>query len=563
MPASLLQRAKECPCWFRLFQVALLALALAAPLLILRNKSATYDEVTHLPSGYSYLATGEIHLNAQHPPLIKELCAYPLLFLNLKSPIQWGILKRPDLPQGFEWAFGREFLFSQDADRILFWGRVPAVLASLCLAALIMVWAGQLWGKAAGLLALALYVFDPTITAHSQLVTTDVGCAFFSTLFLFFLRRFLTNPCWTNLALPGLSLGLALGTKFSALILLPIALLLIGLSLWVKGPGPSGRSETRDASSRLPALFHQFLSGFGDPSFFKRACAALLFTALTVALAYLVLWALYFFPRDPLFYWQGMKTVYRDHAPNHEFYLMGELSKQGWWYFLLVAWLVKTPVPTLLILGTALVLFICGRRRNWLEEAFVLAPAIIYFAAYSAGASNLGIRYLIPCFPFFFIFSARAASWAAGRAVVALLACLLWLGWEFAAIWPDHLSYFNQLAGGPNRGTEWLDDSNVDWGQGLIQLREYLKRKPVEEYWFCYFGSGVPGYYGVQQKPIADTGLMKPEGMLILSAHCVARMRAVLWRQFGTSSENWMLHKAPRDIVGHAYYIYDFSPSSP
>ncbi len=562
MPARLLQRAKEWSSCHRWFQAALLALAFAAPLLILRSKSVTYDEVTHLPSGYSYLATGEIHLNPQHPPLMKELCAYPLLFLNLKNPIHWDTLKRPDLPQGFEWAFGREFLFSQDADRILFWGRVPAVLTSLCLAGLIMVWAGQLWGKAAGVLALALYVFDPTITAHAQLVTTDIGCAFFSTLFLFLLRRFLKNPCWTNLALPGLSLGLALGTKFSALILLPIAFLLIALNTWTKGRSLATGPEATDARSKLLVVFRQFLSDFDDSSLFKRLRGAFLFAVLTVGLAYLVLWALYFFPQDPLFYWQGMKTVYRDHAPNHEFYLMGELSKQGWWYFLFVAWLVKTPVATLLILGAAVVLFICGKRRSWLEEAFVAVPAIIYFAAYSAGASNLGIRYLIPCFPFLFVFSARVASWAAGRAAVALLACLLWLGWEFASIWPDHLSYFNQLAGGPNHGTEWLDDSNVDWGQGLIQLREYLKRRPIGDYWFCYFGSAVPGYYGVQQKPIANEGLMKPQGMLILSAHCVARMRAVLRRQFGTSSENWMLHKVPQDIVGHAYYIYDFRPGS-
>jgi hypothetical protein len=115
-----------------------------APVVLMRSKSVTFDEVTHLPSGYSYLIQHAVRYNQQHPPFIKEICALPLLLIGVRTPESF-----PDS----EWNFGEEFLFSQDADKILFWGRLPAVLMSVGLGLLIMCWAMDLWGKSAGLFA--------------------------------------------------------------------------------------------------------------------------------------------------------------------------------------------------------------------------------------------------------------------------------------------------------------------------------------------------------------------------------------------------------------------------
>src|SRR5262249_16802490 len=131
----------------------------------------------------------------------------------------------------------------EDADRLLFWGRVPAVLMSAGLAVLVMLWAQRLWGPLAGLLALALYVFDPTITAHAQLVTTDVGMSFFGTLFLSLLRRYLDRPSWGRLLVAGLALGLALSAKFSGVVMVPIAGLLVLLAAWNAHEQPRTRNE--------------------------------------------------------------------------------------------------------------------------------------------------------------------------------------------------------------------------------------------------------------------------------------------------------------------------------
>jgi hypothetical protein len=529
--------------------------------MLMEGKSATFDEVAHLPAGYSYLATGAIQINPQHPPLIKELCAIPLLFLDVKMPVDPQKLRSTAVPLTYQWGFGKQFLYSQNADLLLFWGRVPAVLLSLGLSVLVMIWAGRLWGGSAALLALFLYVFDPTLTAHAQLVTTDVGLAFFATLFLFAYRRYLEERTIRRLLLAGAALGLALGTKFSAVILIPIAALLAVLAESLENAGAHG-TVPASANAKPPRKGKALeKSRRREEGRMGRVLASLGALALMVVLGFAVVWALYFFPTDPLFYLKGMMAVNRDHDPNYFPYLMGELKPGGWRSYLFIAWLVKTPLPSLLLLGASVVLFLRGRRAGWLEEAFLMIPALAFFVGYSLTADNLGVRYLIPCFPFFFIFASRIvpSAAAAGRwARTALAAALIWILAEFAVIWPDHLSYFNEITGIPPRGVEWLDDSNLDWGQGLLQLREYLKENPPGEFRFCYFGSGEPAYYGIQGKPISSGALtaLPERGTYILSAHCVARARAQLLQLHGEGEGNWLAHRAPEAVVGHAFYVY-------
>src|SRR6185437_9203448 len=157
------------------------------------------------------------------------------------------------------------------------------------------------------------------------------------------------------------------------------------------------------------------------------------------------LWVIYLFPTNPLFYLHGLRTVGQDHDPNFLYYLMGELRKGGWRSYLLITWLVKTPIPVLLLITGSVLLFLRGHRTAWLDEAFLIIPPLALFTCYSLTADNMGVRYLIPCFPFFFIFTARIASFpfTAKRICGLLIPALLgWCLFEFVAVMPDHLSYF-------------------------------------------------------------------------------------------------------------------------
>jgi hypothetical protein len=520
--------------------LVLLAVVIIVPAVIMTEKSATFDEVTHLPAGYSYLLQRSIRYNLQHPPLIKEICALPLLLLDLRYP---------ESPSENEWSFGKDFLFRQDAQRILFWGRVPALLLSSGLALLVAMWARQLWGWAGGLLALFLYAFDPTLTAHSQLVTTDVGVACFSVLYLWSLRCYLQSPTWKTLLCSGTTLGLALGAKFSAVVLLPISVALLVVAAY------SGQRN----EALAPSCAKGDVENHAPRISFWRNLAAL--SVMTLVAAFVV-WAAYFFPKDPLFYWKGIQAVNRDRGVQPYFYLLGTLKPGGWKAYLLVAWLVKTPIPSLLLMVAAVAMSIKGRRAPWIDEAFLVVPAVGYFLFYSMFADNIGVRYLIPCFPFFYIFTGRIVEGLRSAArVYKFLFCAL-LSWnvsEYAAIAPDHLSYFNQIAGGSDHGMEWLSDSNVDWGQGLIQLRRFLEEQKITDYAYFYFGTADPEFYGIRGRRIEgfDFVIRPTRGVVIMSSHLVTRARDVLDRVFGNGPLNWLRRQAPVHIVGHAYYVYE------
>ena len=144
-------------------------------------------------------------------------------------------------------------LFRSGPDRVLFWARLPMLLVATGLAIVMFVWGRELIGGAAAVGALFLYAFDPIVLAHSGLVTTDVGMAAFSMLFFLALWRYARGPSRARLVVAGLTLGLALGTKFSAVMLLPVGgLLLAGASLWpseTSVPRPGRELRPRDPCS--------------------------------------------------------------------------------------------------------------------------------------------------------------------------------------------------------------------------------------------------------------------------------------------------------------------------
>ena len=144
----------------------------------IKDDSLTMDELAHLPAGYSYLTQKDMRLNPEHPPLIKDLAAVPLLFIpNINFPSDTRSWK--DDING-QWDFGREFLYNSGnpADKIIFAGRIPMILLLVFLGFFIFKWAKELFGNKASLLALFFFSFSPTFIAHSRYVTTDLAASF-------------------------------------------------------------------------------------------------------------------------------------------------------------------------------------------------------------------------------------------------------------------------------------------------------------------------------------------------------------------------------------------------
>jgi hypothetical protein len=184
-----------------------------------RGDSVTFDEQPHVAAGYTYLTRRSLDFNVEHPPLVKDLAAFPLLFMKLD--FSWDV---PDWFNGDPWEFGRKLLdhSNDDPDGTMFAVRVPMILVTLLLGWLLFAWTSRHYGSLAAIIALVLYVFSPTILAHGRLVTTDVGAAagFFIGLSAFL--RFLQAPTGKNIFMAGGALGLALLAKFSTFLLVPV-----------------------------------------------------------------------------------------------------------------------------------------------------------------------------------------------------------------------------------------------------------------------------------------------------------------------------------------------------
>ncbi|HYW41247.1 MAG TPA: glycosyltransferase family 39 protein [Bryobacteraceae bacterium] len=525
-----------------------------------RMKSPTSDEPPHIAAGLSNLHARVFYANPQHPPLLKELSAASLLLAGVrwpKSPRAQALIAGatdPDWRLGLEWPVGNEIIAANGPDRVMFWARLPFVLVASLLGFLIYVWGRKLVGETAALGAVFLYALDPTILAHSYLVTTDVGCAAFTLLFLFALWNYLRRPALTGLLMCGAALGAALGAKFSAIALVPVAAALMIAAAWLSGEKPPAGS-----------LFLRRLAANG-----------LAFLGMCVVAA-VVVEAVYLFPRNPLLYVAGIQQVNADHIANYPHYMAGRIAHHFDSYFV-VAYLLKEPAASIILAGLGLLVTLRTRAVTPLDKLFLVFPPAVLLAGYSLAADDLGIRYIIPVLPFAYLIGGMGLAllvrtrsiWTRGLAGVLCA----WLVVAAIGIYPDHLAYFNEAAcllqdpgqagldGGTACGPQWLDDSNVDWGQGLKQLKWWLddhaKGTRIRLY---YFGSFPPASYGIplepgttgfewQSGPAADLqSSFRPPGVVVVSSHIVARVPAM-------AAGSWLHDMPPDAIVGHSLYVY-------
>jgi len=514
----------------------LLALFATLAVTSMRLECATSDEITHLPSGYTYLATGDFRLNPQHPPLVKLLAALPLLALDPALD-----LGDPAWVQGEEWAFGHRFLYTNDADRLLLWARLPTVALAMLAGLYVWLWASALWGRRAALLALLLYATCPTVLAHGRLVTMDTALSCFMLATVYHLWVYLRGGAGLHLLGCGAALGCALAAKFSGVFLVPALVLLV--LVWVLRPFPDGRAADDQAA---------------------RLRGAALVGVVVTAIAAVLTWACYGFPADPTVYLDGLLRVNADHDPDYRFFLLGRFREGGFWWYFAAAFLLKTRLAVVGLLLTAAVVAGAGKtRKGWTDELFLAVPPLVLLVVTSALAANIGVRYILPIYPMLLDSAARvAAPTTTGRFLPAfVLALTAWAVLATAAIHPHYISYFGELSGGPSRGHRCLDDSNIDWGQDLRALAEELEERGTERVFLRYAWpvSGSPEYYGIRYEPLTDELWDDPSpepGFYALSTQEL--IRGELWAEQYGAATDWLSRHEPVGRIGYSIYLFEF-----
>jgi hypothetical protein len=260
-------------------------------------------------------------------------------------------------------------------------------------------------------------------------------------------------------------------------------------------------------------------------------------------------------------YLLGLNHVADHNAGGHAGYLLGMRSETGWWYYFPVVFAVKSTMAalsaTLLLLAAALWQ---ACKRQWISPmALGLAlPPLLYFAFSMTSGINIGMRHILPVYPFLYV---GAAAWCATRANwrpgVYLLAGLVALQMaECARITPDYLAFFNELAGGPGHGPEYLVDSNIDWGQDVKKLGLWLdahagsRRARV-----YYFGNAQMRYYGIDE--MGYPGPLDQKGWDEIDEYCVANVTPLQGVYVPLADLAPLRLRQPVAKVGWSMYVYD------
>ena len=477
----------------------------------LARKSPTYDEPVLLASGARFLRTGDNGVNAENPPLLKALYALPTLCVPGFRAAPAGIPRDPrfSYDMGAEFAWANAFLRANPRPLALFFVcRLFVVLLAVGLGVVLYRVAAEAWNRAVALWALWGYALSPNILAHARLITPDLGCTAAVFVASVMLYRLLTRGRHRDAVGFGVALGAALLTKFTAILLLPCLILQCLVMLdWRR-----------------------------DLYKWKRLC---LNGLLAVVTALVVLNALYGFRglgsclrdeeyRSPLVhklqavpglaalplpvardYLRGFDIVAYNNRPGLPNIFRGKLYPEGgsWWYYYLAVLAWKMPAPLLVLLLYSVFALVRDPRRRWRPVFFFALVPALFFCNFSVIAyRQLGLRYILPLWPFLLLLSgfgiARlSARWHRRRLKRVALLGIAWYVAGLAQTYPDYLSYFNEFAGGPDYGWQHLAASNTDWGQDLPALRDWFQAHGEPKMGLLYYGSWPPETYGIRSVP--------------------------------------------------------------
>ena len=544
--------------------------------------SPMVDEPAQLIAGISHLESGRFDLFRVNPPLTRVMAAAPVL-LFAPSAIDWSLYyvtphSRQEFKLGSDW-LQREGPAAQPKIIV---ARMACIALSLLAGLLIFLWSTKLYGARAGLLSCALWCFCPNALAYGHLLTSDMGAAAAGVAAQIAFAQWLTSSTWRNAIVAGAALALALLTKFTWLVLL---LLWPVLWLVVRAATRFGWRELRVQAAMhgvtiglslcLVNLFYGF-QGFARPlgqfeflsnTLAGRADAAFLPVGDEAGLHPFrptgnrfdtSLWGRVpvLLPAD---YLLGIDYIKHEFDKKMESYLNGEKKLGGWWYYYIECFLLKTPLPTLALWVAAVATTIRWKPhgRSAVDELLLLVtPAVVVIIVSAQTGFNHHFRYVFPAVPLLYVFTSRIAMVSGKWSIVVIIAATT-SAISSLAVFPHSMSYFNELIGGPRNGHKYLVDSNLDWGQDLYYLKQWLRDHPEARLAGASIFSGYPvSALGIEAPELSDArrsygAVFHPRpGWYAVSAHMLRMNDAVA--EF--------LDLVPIDRCGYSIYIYHVTP---
>jgi 4-amino-4-deoxy-L-arabinose transferase-like glycosyltransferase len=576
------------------------------------DKCATWDEPLHLIAAWLQVHYDDFRCDPEDPDLWRYYIAMGTAKSRItipSNPALWESMLNNRATQGL--LFHDVFYGTpgNDVDTVISAARARMLLLGVALGAVVAWWAWRLHGPLAALVACAAFCLDPNFLAHSPLVKNDVAISL--ALLLMMMAIWLLGRRATGLRFiaVALAVGAALTVKFSGVLAIPLLGLSLAFRAFLPEPWPILKWTARTRLQRL-------------------AFAAALATG-TYVFAYVFIWAVYCFRFGPssdphqLFDFDELLQIARAHAifagyhifnlsadqirqwnahwqPNlvlclgfwandHRLlpqswlegllftygnstgraaFLLGKSSMYGWWYYFPLAMALKTPVATiaafLLAAGYGLSRWRAAGSRWWDIFAVALMP-VLYMAAAMRSELDLGVRHVLPVYPFLFIFIGVmvAHAWTKRPRITGCLAIILMAGLllETYQAYPDFIPFFNEIGGGWQNGPQLLGGSNIDWGQDLPALAQWQQQHPDPQLFLYYSGSADPRYYGIRYVNLPGSSA-RPDQTVDNSRPRVYALSATafqdpfIWRDQGDFYKSLQTQR-PIAVLGRCIYLYN------
>jgi hypothetical protein len=502
----------------------------------------TIDEPDTLAAGMEYLSTGRFLYEDVHPPLGRVVSAI--------GPFLAGerFHRGPD-----SYSEGYRILGHGDHyDRTLALSRAGTLIFFWIASIVVYQWGWFAGGPIAAVIATLLFTTLPPILAHAGLATTDFALCAMTAAATLAALHWAGMPSRRRSVWLGLLTALAFTSKFSSLLYLPAAWLL--MCVWhLAASGQNPRMLVLELWARRRAV------------------------ALVGAVAALTVWAVYGFTFGrvdflhlrvpaPRFF-SGIHSVWLHSQSGHPAYLLGQRSLTGFWYYYPTVLVLKTPLGMLMLLCLTPWLMTPLHERHVFaqrehastrmstRQTRMSAPRAGLAAAFSAGIVLIsmrshidgGVRYLLPAYVGFSVVcgcgAAQARGWASKAAVVALIA------WQIVSgvlVHPDYLAYTNEITGGhPER---YLADSDLDWGQDMKRLEAFLEREHATSVTFAPFNRtyAMAGHATIPMTP-GESDHPSP-GWNAVSI--------TIWKVFGYPS--WADRIPPQRRIGRSILLWYF-----
>jgi len=525
------------------------------------------DGPSHLLSAHLYWRGADRLEPGDMPPLIKLAAGWVPGFFHPPVPYD-----HPIWATQHEWFISGEMMQKMTGPQIhtlFFFSRLPLLIFPLLTALLVWHWGRLLFGSWVGILLSLLYALEPTALAHGALFKNDLAATF--TYFLFWYRawHFWKEACLRNVVWLAGALLLAVLAKMSMLFLLLVAPAIL-LLRYATLPGRKLRVA---ALAMVVLVLIPYLGLVTAYQFDVRRLPAAELAAHRAdpSLPHTFIWAAHVFRVIPVpaRMWKGVVSLFQANDSGNLIYLLGKIYPDGHPLYFVISLALKVPIPIqiLALCGAVMVALRLPRKQLEAADVFWLLPGVLYVFLASLSSLQLGVRLVLPALPFgLLLCGPPVAAWIHDRRIAILAGLFTWLVIKSVDAYPNGISFFNRWVGGPERGLLYLADSNVDWGQDLAELADFVNSRGIPRIHLSYFGNDNPyRYFREDQVEIvvppwgkewAKGSVYKPEpGFYAISANLIpGQMFGPQYRDYYRAFRNMKpIAKAGYSI--HIYYV--------